>query len=228
MIDSTNIVKGVLPKEAVQEMRSSLCLLSVLLSRNGEVVMEYPGGCVIGARPIDMHISALECMGADFSEKDGLIYARVPDGFHGADVFFHKVSVGATENVIVAAVMAQGITTIHGAAKEPEVVALCLYLCTCGACIYGIGTDTVVIHGVKRLKGCSYVIPADRIVAGTYMFAVLTAGGSVLLEEAPCSQLCAVTDIIEKMGGVCQPFEEGLFIYDRFNSHRPFSLRIFF
>ncbi len=212
MIDSTNIVKGVLPKEAVQEMRSSLCLLSVLLSRNGEVVMEYPGGCVIGARPIDMHISALECMGADFSEQDGLIYARVPDGFHGADVVFHKVSVGATENVILAAVMAQGITTIHGAAKEPEVVALCLYLCTCGACIYGIGTDTVVIHGVKRLKGCSYVIPADRIVAGTYMFAVLTAGGSVLLEEAPCSQLCAVTDIIEKMGGVCQPFEEGLFI----------------
>lgn len=212
MVDATNLVKDVLPGDAVSGMRSSLCLLGVLLSRNREVVMEYPGGCVIGARPIDMHISAMQCMGACFREKDGLIYGSVPDGFHGADIHFNKVSVGATENVVLAAVTAQGITTIHGAAKEPEVVALCLYLCACGACIYGIGTDTITVHGVKRLRGCSFVIPADRIVAGTYMFATLATGGSVLLEDAPCNQMDAVLKVAENMGAVCQPFEEGLFI----------------
>ena len=212
LIDSTNIVKDVLPKEAVKEMRSSLCMLSVLLSRNGEVIMEYPGGCVIGARPIDMHLSALKCMGAVFREEDGLIYGNVPDGFRGSEINFHKVSVGATENVILAAVTAQGITTIHGAAKEPEVVALCRYLCACGAQIYGIGTEHILIHGVKRLYGCSYTVPADRIVAGTYLFAAIATGGSVLLEDAPCDQMSAVLNVAEKMGAVCQSFEEGLFV----------------
>ncbi len=211
-IDATNIVRDELPKEAVREMRSSLCLLSVLLSRNREVVMEYPGGCVIGARPIDMHIAALKCMGACFREKDGLIYASVPEGFHGADICFEKVSVGATENVILAAVLAEGITTVRRAAKEPEVVALCEYLCSCGASISGSGSDTIIIHGVKRLCGCSYTIPADRIVAGTYLFGVLAAGGNVLLEKAPCNQMCAILDVVEKMGGTCQMFEEGLYI----------------
>lgn len=224
-IDATNIVRDDLPKEAVREMRSSLCLLSVLLSRNGEVIMEYPGGCVIGARPIDMHIAALKCMGACFREKDDLIYASVPEGFHGADIHFEKVSVGATENVILAAVLAEGITTVRGAAKEPEVVALCEYLCACGASIYGIGTDTVVIHGVKRLSGCSYTIPADRIVAGTYLFAVLATGGNVLLERAPCNQMCAVLDTAEKMGGTCQVFEEGLYIQADGQVHNVARLR---
>lgn len=212
LIDSTNIVKDELPKEAVKEMRSSLCMLSVLLSRNGEVIMEYPGGCVIGARPIDMHLSALKCMGAVFREEGGLIYGKVPDGFHGADINFHKVSVGATENVILAAVTAQGITSIHGAAKEPEVVALCRYLCACGAQIYGVGTDNILIYGVKRLYGCSYSVPADRIVAGTYLFAAIATGGNVLLEDAPCDQMSAVLNVAEKMGAVCQSFEEGLFV----------------
>ncbi len=211
-IDATNIVRDELPTEAVRGMRSSLCLLGVLLSRSREAVMEYPGGCVIGARPIDMHIDALKGMGACFREKDGLIYASVPEGFHGAEICFEKVSVGATENVILAAVLAEGITTIRGAAREPEVTALCEYLCFCGANICGIGSDTIVIQGVKRLQGCSYTISADRIVAGTYLFGALSAGGNVMLENAPCNQMRAILDMAERMGGACQIFEEGLYI----------------
>ncbi len=212
LINSEKVMKDALPSEAVRGMRSSSYMLGALLSRNKEVVMEYPGGCVIGARPIDMHLEALKRMGACFEEENGLIYASVPNGFHGASIHFQKVSVGATENVILAAVLADGVTTIRGAAKEPEVMALCEYLCACGAFIEGAGTDCIIIHGVKKLKGTSYAIPADRIVAGTYLFAVLAAGGCVLLEKAPYEQMTAVLEVAESLGAVCQVFEEGLYV----------------
>ncbi len=212
-INSAKVQPDTLHGESVRGMRSSMYMMGALLSRNREVVMEYPGGCVIGARPIDMHLDALKQMGACFEEKDGLIYARVQDGFHGADIEFRKISVGATENVILAAVLADGITVIRGAAREPEVVALCTYLSACGALIEGAGTDCIVIHGVKRLHGVAVTIPADRIVAGTYLFAVLAAGGCVLLEHAPCEQMQAVLEVAEQLGAVCQVFEEGLYVH---------------
>ncbi len=212
LINATHIWQHKLPTEAVKGMRSSLCLLGALLSRNGEVYMEYPGGCVIGARPIDMHLQALTSMGAVFKEENGMIFATVPKGFHGAQICFPKVSVGATENVVLAAVLAEGATVIKGAAKEPEVVALCEYLCLCGAQIAGAGTDTIVIHGVKTLKACCYRIPNDRIVAGTYLFATIVAGGSVWLEEAPCEQMEEVLKVAGAMGALCQAFEDGLYV----------------
>ncbi len=211
-VDATKISVQRMPAEAVQGMRSSVCMLGALLSRCHEVVMESPGGCVIGARPIDMHIRALEQMGAEFRIVDGLIYAKVNGRMHGADIHFEKGSVGATENVILAAVLAEGITCIHGAAKEPEVTALCEYLQRCGARIQGIGSNCLKVIGVDVLQGDCYHIPADRIVAGTYLFAALATGGSVWLEDAPCSQLQAVFRIAEEMGAVCQTTSNGVYV----------------
>lgn len=212
IVNTGQVECGCLPTEAVKGMRSSLCLLSTLLVRNGKIQMEYPGGCVIGARPIDMHLKALEAMGAVFWEECGMIHGSVPQGFHGAVIAFPKVSVGATENVILAAVLAEGTTYIEGAAREPEVIALCEYLSLCGARIEGAGSDCIVIHGVKSLQGTSFRVPADRIVAGTYLFAVLATGGNAFLEEAPCRQMEAVLNVAEQMGALCQVCKEGLYI----------------
>jgi len=211
-VNADQIRSGKLPAEAVQGMRSSVCMLGALLARCGEVTMEYPGGCVIGARPIDLHLKALEKMGAIFHIENGMIHGIVPEGFCGAEVCFPKVSVGATENVILAAVLAKGRTRIIHAAKEPEVVALCEYLVKCGADIKGIGSDCLIINGAGQLCGCCMKIPADRIVAGTYLFAVLAAGGNAWLEEAPCNEMQAVLQVAERMGALCQESPMGLYV----------------
>lgn len=202
-----------MPTEAIQGMRSSVCMLGALLSRCKQVVMEYPGGCVIGARPIDMHLEALQQMGARFEIKDGLIHGSVKKRLQGANISFPKVSVGATENVILAAVLAEGKTCIQGAACEPEVVALCEYLKLCGACMEGIGSSCIEINGVESLQAGSFRIPADRIVAGTYLFGVLNAGGSIFLEDAPCEHMEAAITLAERMGAVCQQSEMGLYVH---------------
>lgn len=212
IIDTRQVQLKKMPSEAVQGMRSSVCMLGALLGRWGEVCMEYPGGCVIGARPIDMHLRALEKMGAVFRVGNDMICGKVVNGFRGADIVFPKVSVGATENVIMAAVMAKGRTRIIRAAKEPEVEALCRYLVKCGAKIKGVGSDRLEIDGVEELNGCEMRVPADRIVAGTYLFAALATGGSVWLEEAPCEQMEAVIQVAREMGAVCQAQEDGLYV----------------
>ena len=142
--------------------------------------MEYPGGCVIGARPIDYHLKALKKMGAVFEEKEGRIVGHAPNGLHGADICFETPSVGATENIVLAAVTAKGCTRITGAAVEPEVEHLCRYLKQCGASVSGIGTADLCICGGKHLHGTKYHVPSDRIVAGTYLLACLGTGGNIL------------------------------------------------
>ncbi len=211
-VDAGNVQIQRMPAEAVQGMRSSVCMLGALLSRCRQVVMEYPGGCVIGARPIDMHIRALEQMGAVFEIKDGLIHGQVKGRMHGADIFFPKVSVGATENVILAAVLAEGDTYIRGAAKEPEIVALCEFLTSCGAQIKGAGSHVIEISGVEALEAGRIHVPADRIVAGTYLLGVLNTGGNIFLEDAPCEQMTAVLELAEEMGAMCQQAEGGLYV----------------
>ncbi len=211
-INADRVWAGRMPAEAVQGMRSSVCMLGALLSRCGEVTMEYPGGCVIGARPIDLHLKALEKMGALFHVENGMIHGRVENDFHGADIYFPRVSVGATENVILAAVRAKGKTKVFRAAKEPEVVALCQYLVKCGADIKGIGSDCLIINGVEKLCGCSMKIPADRIVAGTYLFAVLAAGGNAWLKDAPCDEMQSVLQVAKQMGAICQESSQGLYV----------------
>lgn len=210
-ITAQNVCRGELPAEAIVGMRSSLCLLGALLGRCGEIVMEYPGGCVIGARPINLHISALEQMGVVFWEEKGRLTAAT-DGLHGAEITLPIASVGATENIILAAVMAEGNTWIRGASREPEVVALCRYLEHCGAWVEGIGSSLICIQGGRTLYGADYTVPADRIVAGTYLFGCVGAGGNVLLEQAPWEEMGAVIQAAEEMGAQCTVSKEGLFV----------------
>lgn len=210
-VDSSRVRREEMKSEAVTGMRSSLCLLGALLGRCGEAVMEHPGGCVIGKRPIDLHLAALAGMGVRFWEKDGLLHASA-EQLHGADICLPKPSVGATENVILAAVMAEGTTVLRGAAMEPEIAALCGYLQQCGADIEGEGTDCITIQGGSRLYGTEYRVPADRIVAGTYLLGCVGIGGSIFLEDAPGEQLGETLRLAEEMGSKICLSKEGIYV----------------
>ncbi len=217
-ISSGHVSLSNLPVEAIRGMRSSMYLMGALLGRCGCLEMERPGGCVIGARPIDFHLNALARMGARFRECDGRIIGEAPKGLHGAEITLPMPSVGATENVLLAAAAAEGRTVLRGAAMEPEVGMLCEYLVACGADIDGVGTDCLIVQGTGQkpgamaLKGAEYRIPADRIVAGTYLMACLGAGGNVLLERAPTEQLEAARRLFVGLGGEWQETEEGLYL----------------
>lgn len=204
-------LSGDMPKEAVESMRSSIILLGALLNKIGEVELAYPGGCVIGERPIDIHIEALKQLHVSFEEKSYGLHAYT-EGLKGADITLPFPSVGATENVLLAAVGANGTTIIRGAAKEPEIVTLCRFLSACGADITGEGSTTIIIQGRKRLYAADFAIPGDRIVAGTYLCACLAVGGEVLLIEAPMEQMQATKRVAEAMGAVWQETDKGLYI----------------
>lgn len=210
-VDSSQVRRGEMPKEAVKGMRSSLCLLGALIGRCSEVVMEHPGGCVIGERPIDLHLSALGQMGVEFEEEGGSLRA-VSASLHGAHIRLPFPSVGATENVLLAGVMAEGDTVLEGAAREPEILTLCRFLQQCGAWIEGAGSSVLVIHGGRRLYGTDFAVPADRIVAGTYLFGCIGAGGSIFLEQAPKEEMEAVLLTAEQMGGHVCVSEEGIYV----------------
>lgn len=211
-VSTGSITTQDMPADAITGMRSSLCLLGALLAKCGSIVMEYPGGCVIGQRPIDLHLQALEQMGVRFHEEGDRICGQAPEGLSGADITLALPSVGATENILLAAVTAKGRTRVSGAAREPEVEALCRYLNACGARIDGIGGSCLEIQGVRRLHGACYRIPADRIVAGTYLYAALGTRGCILLEQAPCAHMQAVIRMAERMGAICQETGEGLYV----------------
>jgi len=201
-----------LPTEAVRGMRSSVYLMGALLGRGERIALDQPGGCVIGERPIDIHISALEQMGAVFEETDGRIEGYVPGKLRGADITLRFPSVGATENIILAGVLAKGRTCIYGAAREPEVCALCRYLNCCGAKIDGIGTEVLSIEGVMDLKGTYFYVPGDRIVAGTYMLMTAATGGCSFLEGIDPEQVESVTALLQRMDCECQTTENGIFV----------------
>ncbi len=210
-VNSDSLNSNKMPKEESISMRSSITLLGAILSRMGEAVMEYPGGCVIGERPIDLHTKALEQMGVVFHDVDNRLYASTT-GLKGAEINFSFPSVGATENVILAAVLADGITVIENAAKEPEIKALCQYLNACGGKIEGYGTRTIQIQGVEELHGASFTVPADRIVAGTYLYGCIAAGGDILLKKAVSEDMKAVLLQAEMMGAQYQCTEEGIYV----------------
>lgn len=205
-IDAQNIKEYRLPAKYVSAMRSSVVLMGALLGRIGEACVDYPGGCVIGKRPIDLHLYGLERLGAQIWTDENRIHAYA-DELKGANIPFPFPSVGASQNTILAAATARGTTVIKNAAREPEVTTLCDFLNKAGADIElasdFMETGKIVIHGVEvsRLHGIEHEIIPDRIVAGTYMFAALGAGGSITLENAPACQLCSVCALIRKMGG---------------------------
>ncbi len=166
--------------DIVRKMRASILVLGPLLARRGEAVVSLPGGCAIGARPVDLHLKAFEAMGAELELRDGYVHAKAPaGGLRGGKVEFPFVSVGATENALMAATLARGTTVLGGAAQEPEIVDLARCLRAMGARIEGEGTDRIEIEGVDRLHGATHRVVTDRIELGTYMLAPLVAGGEV-------------------------------------------------
>lgn len=199
IIDSQPLSCCDMPSDSVGVMRSSIMLLGALLARVGRVSMQYPGGCVIGQRPIDLHLQALRKMGVVIEEREDGFFAETK-GLIGAVHSLPFVSVGATENIILAAVLAKGDTVIENAAREPEICALCDFLNRAGAKIEGAGSSKILIHGVKKLHEVHYRVPADRIVAGTYLSACLCSGGEIFLKEAPYTQMEAVIDAASHMG----------------------------
>ena len=182
-------------------MRGSILVLGPLLARFGEAKVSLPGGCAIGTRPVDLHIKGLEEMGAQISLEEGYINAKAPkDGLYGAKILFPKVSVGATENLMMAATLAKGETVLANAAREPEIVDLGECLIKMGAKIEGLGTDTIRIEGVKSLKGVRHSIVPDRIETGTYIIAAGMTGGTLRLQNARIEHLSAPLGYLSQAG----------------------------
>ena len=167
--------------DIVRKMRASILVLGPMLARNGHAIVSLPGGCAIGARPVDLHLKAMEAMGAEMELKDGYVHAKAPGGLKGGIVEFPFVSVGATENALMAATLAKGTTVLKNAAREPEIVDLADCLRKMGAQIEGDGTSTITIQGVDRLGGATHPVVTDRIELGTYMLAPAICGGEVEL-----------------------------------------------
>lgn len=179
-LSSHRITNHTADYDIVRKMRASILVLGPMLARDGHAVVSLPGGCAIGARPVDLHLKALEAMGADLDLRDGYVHAKAPGGrLRGAIVDFPIVSVGATENALLAATLAKGTTEIRNAAREPEIVDLAQCLRRMGAQIEGEGTSTIIIQGVDRLNGATHRVVADRIELGTYMLAPAICGGEV-------------------------------------------------
>jgi UDP-N-acetylglucosamine 1-carboxyvinyltransferase len=200
-LEATRITGTTAPYDLVRKMRASILVLGPMLARMGEATVSLPGGCAIGNRPIDLHLKALEAFGATIELAQGYVRAHAPDGgLPGGEFDFPVVSVGATENALMAAVLANGTSRLFNAAREPEIVDLCNLLVAMGAEIEGIGTSDLAIHGVKRLHGATYRVMADRIEAGSYACAAAITGGEVLLEGAEANDMSATLHALRNIG----------------------------
>ena len=198
--NAANITSLTAPYDLVRTMRASVLVLGPLLARFGEAKVSLPGGCAIGTRPIDLHLKALEAMGAEIDIADGYVSAKVKGRLKGADIPFSKVSVGATENILMAAALADGTTTITNAAREPEVCDLAHCLVAMGAEIEGIGTHNMVVHGKPELHGTTHRVICDRIETGTYISAAAITGGEVTLTNTDSKLLTSVIEKYEEAG----------------------------
>ena len=199
-MDCTKADKTEIPVAYTSRMRSSVILLGALLGRSQKGCLGYPGGCVIGKRPVDLHVFVLRGLGARIQETDGIIRAAC-ERPKGAKILFPKRSVGATEQGILGAVLAKGETVLENCACEPEIVWLCRYLCSMGAKIKGQGTDEIIIQGVKKLEAGEMQVPPDRIVAGTYICAASATRSQITLENVPENELSSFLEVYRKIGG---------------------------
>jgi UDP-N-acetylglucosamine 1-carboxyvinyltransferase len=199
-VNSSTIKHFSAPYELVKTMRASILVLGPLLARYGEAEVALPGGCAIGSRPVNLHISALQAMGADIVVEDGYIKASVTGRLKGAHIFMDIVTVTGTENVMMAATLADGVTIIENAAREPEVVDLADCLVKMGAIISGQGSDTITITGVQELFGCSYSVMPDRIETGTYLIAAAATRGHIKVKDTRPDILEAVLSKLEQAG----------------------------
>ncbi len=196
VIDGATVNKTLAPYDLVKQMRASVLALGPLVARFGEAQVSLPGGCAIGARPVDIHIQGLERMGAQINVENGYINAKVNGRLKGAEIFMEMVSVGATENLLMAAALADGKTILDNAAREPEIIDLANCLIAMGAKITGAGTSRIEVEGVERLAGCEHSILPDRIETGTFLVAAAMAGGEVLCKNTDFHSL---EPVIEKL-----------------------------
>ena len=204
------IVSTRAPYDLVRKMRASVLVLGPLLAREGHAEVSLPGGCAIGARPVDLHLKGLEALGAEIELTDGYVHAKAPDGLKGGMVEFPFVSVGATENLMMAAALAEGETRLVNAAREPEIVDLAACLSAMGARIEGAGEETIVIQGVERLHGAEHKVLPDRIETGTYAMAAAITDGEIDLLEARGDHLRAVIDVLRDAGVSVEETNRGL------------------
>lgn len=199
-LQADTIERTVAPYDLVRKMRASVLVLAPLIARCGSARVSLPGGCAIGGRPVDLHLMALEAMGADIKIEEGYIVAEAPEGLKGAEITLPFPSVGATECALMAAVLAKGTTTLRGVAQEPEIGDLAHCLNKMGARITGIDTETLSIEGVETLNGCEHHVIPDRIETGTYMIAAALTGGQLRLANARLDTLQALVDVLEESG----------------------------
>ncbi len=223
-IDSNSISEFEAPYDLVKTMRASILVLGPMLARYGKADVSFPGGCAIGSRPVDIHLKGLEAMGAQIEVDGGYIRARAPNGLRGAHIAMDTVTVGGTENLLMAAVLAKGTSTLDNAAREPEIVDLAQCLQAMGAQIEGIGSSTLVVHGVKRLDGCTYAVMPDRIETGTFLTAAAAARGRVRLRETSSDFLDAVLLKLEEAGAHISTGSDWIEL--NMNGNRPRSVNL--
>ena len=206
-VDPRTLENTFAPYELVKTMRASILVLGPLLARYGEAEVSLPGGCAIGARPVDMHLSGLEAMGANIDVEQGYIKARC-ERLQGARIVMDQITVTGTENLMMAASLANGTTLIENAAREPEVVDLADFINAMGGNVEDAGTDTITIHGVENLTGCDYTVLPDRIETGTYLVAAAITGGKVLIKRTNPRLLDSVLAKLEEAGAVVDVGED--------------------
>lgn len=211
-IDTRHVRGGSSPYDLVRKMRGSYYIMGAELGRFGCANVGCPGGCDFGVRPIDQHIKGFRALGAQVNVDGGYLEAKTPNGLHAAHLFFDKVSVGATINVIIAATRAKGTTVIENAAREPHVVDLANFLNSCGARISGAGTDVIKIRGVDRLYGCTYAIIPDMIEAGTYMIAAAATKGRLHIRNVIPKHLESISAKLEEMGAQIEEFDDSILV----------------
>ena len=209
-LQATRMTSNVAPYDLVRKMRASILVLGPLLARMGEATVSLPGGCAIGNRPIDLHLKALEAFGAEIEIAAGYVKATAKKGLAGGTYSFPVVSVGATENAVMAASLAKGTCVLHNAAREPEIVDLCNMLVAMGADIQGIGTGDLIIQGKDRLHGATYRVMSDRIEAGSYACAAAMTGGDVELIGAKSSEMEATIGALRSAGVLVEETKDGI------------------
>jgi UDP-N-acetylglucosamine 1-carboxyvinyltransferase len=210
IVDASRVLKEEAPFEYVRKMRASVLVMGSLLARNGRARVALPGGCAIGSRPIDQHLKGFEAMGAKVKVGNGFIEAEVDGRLQGTKIYLDFPSVGATENIMMAATLAEGTTIIENVAKEPEIVDLANFLNKMGARVKGAGTGTLRIEGVDKLTGAEHTIIPDRIEAGTFMAAAAITGGNVLVRGAVPEHLSSLIAKMEEMGVTIIEEEDGI------------------